>query len=135
MSASRRMAGVYQPRSRKAALSEALVDLKVWLNHLMSETARRGFGIALLLGALAFVAALASFDGADFAAQLWAETGIKVMPGAYMGIEEKPGDLASNPGHSYVRIALVHDLVTIERALERMANFLLNREGQSRGAR
>jgi len=74
-------------------------------------------------------------DGADFAAQLWAETGIRVMPGAYMGIEEKPSDLASNPGHAYVRIALVHDLVTIERALERMANFLTEREGQMRGRR
>ncbi len=73
-------------------------------------------------------------DGADFAAGLWAEAGIRVMPGAYMGIEEKPGDLASNPGHSYVRIALVHDLVTIERALERMANFLIPREGQFGGA-
>jgi S-DNA-T family DNA segregation ATPase FtsK/SpoIIIE len=59
------MAGVYQPRSRKAAFSEALVELKAWLRHLMSETVRRGFGIALLLGALAFVAALASFDSAD----------------------------------------------------------------------
>ncbi len=74
-------------------------------------------------------------DGAEFAAQLWAQTGIRVMPGAYMGVESISGDLASNPGHSYIRIALVHDLVTIERALERMANFLLNREAPSRGPR
>ena len=74
-------------------------------------------------------------DGAGFAARLWAGTGIRVMPGAYMGVETIFGNLASNPGHFYVRIALVHDLVTIERALERMANFLLNREGQSRGLR
>ena len=73
-------------------------------------------------------------EGADFSAQLWAETGTRVMPGAFMGIEEKSGDLTSNPGHSYVRIALVHDLVTIERALERMANFLIPREGQFLGA-
>jgi aspartate/methionine/tyrosine aminotransferase len=71
--------------------------------------------------------------GTDFSSQLWAETGIQVMPGAYMGVEENLNDLASNPGHAHVRIALVHDLVTIERALERMANFLLRREGQLKG--
>jgi N-succinyldiaminopimelate aminotransferase len=73
-------------------------------------------------------------DGAKFSARLWAETGVKVMPGAYMGVETISGDLASNPGHSYVRIALVHDLVTIERALEGMANFLLSPEAQSRSS-
>jgi aspartate/methionine/tyrosine aminotransferase len=72
-------------------------------------------------------------DGADFAARLWAATGIRVMPGAYMGIEENPGNLLSNPGHAYVRIALVHNLVTIERALESMANFLELREGRLKG--
>ena len=71
-------------------------------------------------------------DGACFAARLWAETGIKVMPGAYMGVETISGNLMSNPGHSYVRIALVHDLVTIGRALEGMANFLLHRDARSR---
>ncbi len=65
MSASRRMSGVYQPRSRRAALSEALADLRVWLSHLMSETVRRGFGISLLFGALFLLIALASFDAAD----------------------------------------------------------------------
>jgi len=74
-------------------------------------------------------------DGAGFAARLWAETGIGVMPGAYMGVETILGNLTSNPGYFYVRIALVHDLVTIERALERMANFLLDRDVQSRGQR
>jgi hypothetical protein len=50
-----------------------------------------------------------------------------------MGIEENPGVLTSNPGQAHVRIALVHDLVTIGRALERMAIFLNKREGQMRG--
>ena len=68
-------------------------------------------------------------DGADFAAALWAETGIRVMPGAYMGIEQTPGNPDTNPGRAYVRIALVHDLVTIQRALERMADFLGSRRG------
>jgi len=68
-------------------------------------------------------------SGADFAAALWAKTGIRAMPGAYMGIEEIPGNPVSNPGHAYVRIALVHDLVTIQRALEGMAEFLSTRRG------
>jgi aspartate/methionine/tyrosine aminotransferase len=63
-------------------------------------------------------------DGARFAKQLWRKTGVKVMPGAYMAVEETPGNASSNPGHRYVRIALVHDLLTIKAALERVAEFL-----------
>ena len=63
-------------------------------------------------------------DGAGFARRLWQDTGIRVMPGAFMGVEEISGKTASNPGARHVRIALVHDLVTIGAALERMADFL-----------
>lgn len=63
-------------------------------------------------------------DGAGFAAELWRRSGVRVMPGAFMGREEIPGNPASNPGFSYVRIALVHDLVTITAALERVAETL-----------
>lgn len=63
-------------------------------------------------------------DGAAFAARLWRETGVRVMPGAFMAMEEFPGKPASNPGHARVRIALVHDLLTIGAALERMAEIL-----------
>ncbi len=70
-------------------------------------------------------------DGAAFAARLWAATGVRVMPGAFMGREEMPGNPASNPGQPYVRIALVHDLVTIQRALERVAEIL--ETGDDRG--
>ena len=63
-------------------------------------------------------------DAPDLAAELWAKTGVRVMPGGFMGIEATPGDPFSNPGHPYVRIALVHDLLTIEAALERLAEFL-----------
>jgi aspartate/methionine/tyrosine aminotransferase len=57
-------------------------------------------------------------NGADFAKRLWRKSGIRVMPGAYMGIETIAGDPASNPGYSYVRVALVHDSLTITTALE-----------------
>lgn len=62
--------------------------------------------------------------GEDFALRLWREQGVRVLPGAYMGRETEPGKTQSNPGFSYVRIALVSDLVTIRTALERVAELL-----------
>jgi N-succinyldiaminopimelate aminotransferase len=63
-------------------------------------------------------------DGARFAKELWRKAGVRVMPGAYMAVETLSGDPSSNPGQRYVRIALVHDSLTIEAALERVAEFL-----------
>jgi len=63
-------------------------------------------------------------NGAAFAKELWRKTGVRVMPGAYMSRETIPGAPSSNPGHRYVRIALVHDSLTITAALERVAEFL-----------
>ncbi|MBM3598611.1 MAG: aminotransferase class I/II-fold pyridoxal phosphate-dependent enzyme [Alphaproteobacteria bacterium] len=53
--------------------------------------------------------------------RLWAETGIKTLPGAYMA---KPGPDGTNPGAPYLRIALVYDPATTESALRRMAKAL-----------
>jgi aspartate/methionine/tyrosine aminotransferase len=63
-------------------------------------------------------------DGAGFARALWRKSGVRVMPGAFMGIEEITGKPASNPGYPYARIALVHDSLTIQAALEGLAEFL-----------
>jgi aspartate/methionine/tyrosine aminotransferase len=63
-------------------------------------------------------------DGEEAALRLWREEGVKVLPGAYMGRESEPGKNQSNPGFSYVRLALVSDLSTILTALERVRNFL-----------
>jgi aspartate/methionine/tyrosine aminotransferase len=63
-------------------------------------------------------------DGAALAKALWRKAGVRVMPGAFMGIEENPGNPQSNPGYPYVRVALVHDSLTIEAALGRVAEFL-----------
>ena len=63
-------------------------------------------------------------DGARFAKALWQKAGVRVLPGAYMAVDTVAGDPSSNPGHRYVRIALVHDSLTIEAALERVAEFL-----------
>jgi N-succinyldiaminopimelate aminotransferase len=58
------------------------------------------------------------------ALELWRQEGVRVLPGAYMGRENELGKNQSNPGFSYVRVALVSDLSTIITALERVKNFL-----------
>jgi aspartate/methionine/tyrosine aminotransferase len=63
-------------------------------------------------------------DGAAFAKKLWQNSGVRVMPGGFMGLPSDPSDPFSNPGHPYVRIALVHDLLTIQAALQRVAELL-----------
>jgi N-succinyldiaminopimelate aminotransferase len=67
---------------------------------------------------------LATPNGEETALALWREEGVRVLPGAYMGREIEPGKTQSNPGFSYIRIALVSDLSTIMTALERVNKFL-----------
>lgn len=54
--------------------------------------------------------------GSQAAVTLWQRAGVKVIPGAFLGQVGRDG---SNPGESYVRLALVHDPATIGEALER----------------
>ena len=63
-------------------------------------------------------------NGEETTLGLWRQEGVKVLPGAYMGREINPGETQSNPGFSFIRIALVRDLSTIMTALERVKNFL-----------
>jgi len=63
-------------------------------------------------------------NGEETTLGLWREQGVKVLPGAYMGREIEPGKTQSNPGFSFIRIALVKDLSTIMTALERVRDFL-----------
>jgi aspartate/methionine/tyrosine aminotransferase len=63
-------------------------------------------------------------DGEDFARRAWREQGVRLLPGAYMGRESLPGKTQSNPGFSYVRVALVSNLSTILTALERLKGIL-----------
>ena len=60
-------------------------------------------------------------DGEKAASALWREQGVRVMPGAYLAREDAGG---INPGARYIRVALVHDLETTERALARMSAVL-----------
>ena len=64
--ASRRMtAGVYQPRSRGAAMADALADARRSLANLMRVLAVRGAGVVLFLASLACVLALVTYSPDD----------------------------------------------------------------------
>jgi aspartate/methionine/tyrosine aminotransferase len=63
-------------------------------------------------------------NGEEAALRLWREEGVRVLPGAYMGREILTGETRSNPGFSYIRLALVSDLSTIMTALERVRRVL-----------
>jgi N-succinyldiaminopimelate aminotransferase len=63
-------------------------------------------------------------NGEEFALRAWREQGVRLLPGATMGREISAGKTQSNPGFSYVRVALVNDLSTIMTALERLREIL-----------
>ncbi len=60
-------------------------------------------------------------DGEEAAKKLWQEAGIRVLPGAYMSVEDTDGH---NPGAKYIRIALVFDAEVTKAALGRIAEIL-----------
>jgi N-succinyldiaminopimelate aminotransferase len=55
--------------------------------------------------------------GEEAARRLWAEAGVRVVPGAYITGSAPDG---GNAGAPYIRVALVHDLATTETALARL---------------
>jgi N-succinyldiaminopimelate aminotransferase len=57
-------------------------------------------------------------DDETAARELWRKSGLRVVPGSYLGYTAPDG---SNPGAGYVRAALVDDLATTEQALHRLA--------------
>lgn len=60
-------------------------------------------------------------DGEKAAARLWAEAGIRVIPGAYLANRGADG---LNPGQSYIRIALVQSPAMVSEALGRLVQSL-----------
>jgi aspartate/methionine/tyrosine aminotransferase len=59
-------------------------------------------------------------DGEKATRRLWAEGGIKVLPGGYLARETD----GVNPGDRYIRVALVQDIETTRTALTRIAELL-----------
>ena len=53
-------------------------------------------------------------DGEAAALRLWRETGVGVLPGAYLG---RATAAAPNPGEDYIRVALVADTAAVTRGL------------------
>ena len=60
-------------------------------------------------------------DGEIAAKTLWAEAGLRVLPGAYMA---RPDAEGRNPGQPYIRVALVHEPAVVEEGLARLVNAL-----------
>ena len=57
-------------------------------------------------------------DGEAAARRLWAEAGVRVLPGAYLSHVDPDG---ANLGAPYIRLALVHDEMTTAEAARRIA--------------
>ncbi len=60
-------------------------------------------------------------DSEAAARRLWAEAGLRVLPGAYMGRVDAAG---RHPGRPYIRVALVHEAETVAEAVTRLAETL-----------
>lgn len=59
-------------------------------------------------------------DGEAAALRLWRETGVRVLPGAYLS----RGVQGHNPGHDYIRVAMVAPTDDMQRALIRLRDCL-----------
>jgi len=59
-------------------------------------------------------------DGEEAARRLWRETGIRVLPGAYLAREQD----GQNPGQGFVRVAMVTPIDEIQDALIRLRDCL-----------
>ncbi len=60
-------------------------------------------------------------DGEAAAKKLWAEAGLRVLPGAYMA---RPDAAGINPGQPYIRVALVHEPDIVQQGLARLVSVL-----------
>lgn len=59
-------------------------------------------------------------DGEEAALKLWRETGVRVLPGAYLSREAD----GSNPGKGYIRVAMVAPITEMQQGLSRLKSCL-----------
>ena len=65
---------------------------------------------------------VSKFGGSEIVTKrLWAEAGVRVVPGRYLAREQADG---SNPGTDYIRIAMVQDATATAEALHRIVEVL-----------
>jgi aspartate/methionine/tyrosine aminotransferase len=65
---------------------------------------------------------VSKFGGSEVVTKrLWAEAGVRVVPGRYLAREQDDG---SNPGADYIRVAMVQDAATTGEALHRIVAVL-----------
>ena len=65
---------------------------------------------------------VAKYGGSEIVTKrLWAEAGVRVVPGRYLAREQADG---SNPGTDYIRVAMVQDKATTAEALHRLVAVL-----------
>ncbi|MDO8878673.1 MAG: aminotransferase class I/II-fold pyridoxal phosphate-dependent enzyme [Pseudolabrys sp.] len=65
---------------------------------------------------------VSKFGGSEVVTRrLWAEAGVRVVPGRYLAREQADG---SNPGADYIRVAMVQDAATTGEALHRIVSVL-----------
>ncbi|MEL6519489.1 MAG: aminotransferase class I/II-fold pyridoxal phosphate-dependent enzyme [Pseudomonadota bacterium] len=62
-------------------------------------------------------------DGEAATLKLWQETGVKVLPGGYLGRDVN----GTNPGHGYIRVAMVVSFEELEDGLTRLKACLYDR--------
>ncbi len=60
-------------------------------------------------------------DGEAATVELWRRGGVKALPGGYLAVPDGEG---RNPASRYIRLALVHDEATVDRALDRLVEVL-----------
>lgn len=60
-------------------------------------------------------------DGEEAAIRLWRETGVRVLPGAYLSRDTDRG----NPGKGYIRVAMVADEDEVQRGLIKIRDCLM----------
>lgn len=65
-------------------------------------------------------------DSEAAARRLWREGGVRVLPGGYLSAGDAQG---ANAGASYIRVALVDEIGTVDRALGRLIDVLGDGEG------
>ncbi len=113
------------------ALPLQRVAEKVWADEAHVEENRAlyreklEFADTLFAGIQGFQAPEAGFflwlpvsNGEEATKKLWTETGVKVLPGAYLG---RDGD-GTNPGETYIRAALVAPMEEVQPGLRALKN-------------